>query len=120
MTRYKYGQFCEVYGKTLTNLLWEHVLCFDNYIDVGFVAKEIGISRPKAYKLIYEFLEKKYLVKQRMVGKTQLYRLNKEHPIVKIHLRNFRECGRMVVEKYKKPATHITNGPVGVISTKSI
>ena len=120
MTRYNYGQFCEVYGKTLTNLLWENVLCFEDYIDVGFVAKEIGISRPKAYKLIYEFLEKGYLVKQRIVGKTQLYKLNKEHPIVKIHLRNFRECGRMVSEKYKKSTTHTTNNVIGLASTKSL
>ncbi len=99
--KYNYGQYCEVYGKNLTNLLWEYMLCYSHAgFAVGDLAREIGISRPKAYQFIKEFLKKNYIAKDRVIGRTQMYMINRENTIVKIYLRNFRECLRMVADEY--------------------
>ncbi len=98
----KYGFYCEVYGSTLQNRVMEFLL--ENQLSdlaVGDVAKEVIISRPKAYQIIEEFQNKGYIIKSRIIGKTQLYKLNKENFVVKIFMRNFKECLRMVAEKYK-------------------
>ena len=63
------------------------------------MAKELQISKPKAYEIIGEFEKKGYLKKSRIVGKTQLYILNKENSRVKLFLNDFKECLRLVVEE---------------------
>jgi sugar-specific transcriptional regulator TrmB len=67
---------------------------------VGDMAKEVGISRPKAYAVIKEFDRKEYIKKSRIIGKTQLYLLNKENKRVKLFLRDFRECLRLIAEEH--------------------
>jgi len=96
----KYGIFCERYGKTLRNLVWEHFLTWSETTP-GNLAKEEKISRPKAYQIVKEFLEKGYIIKGRIFGRTQLYVLNKENAVVKIFIRNFNECIQSVVDEYK-------------------
>jgi len=96
------GQYCMVYGNTIPNRIIEHFLeCEYTGVAVGDMAKDIGISRPKAYQIVDEFLKKGYIVESRIVGRTQLYALNKETPVVKIFIRNFNECLKMVVNEYK-------------------
>jgi hypothetical protein len=102
--------FCEVYGFTLNNLVWGYLI--ENLrvgIAVGDMAKELGISRPKAYQIIEEFTKKKYTFKSRIIGKTQLYELNKDNNIVKIYIRNFKECIQGVVDEYKIKKNHSEN-----------
>ena len=100
MNNDKYGIFCEVYGCTLKNLAWEHFLtCSET--TAGDMAKDIGISRPKAYQIISEFEKRNYIKKGKIFGKTHLYSLNKDNSIVKIYKRNFNECLKMVVDEYK-------------------
>lgn len=98
--------FCEVYGDTLQNRIWSFILVFQGGTDfaVSDAAEDAGISRPKAYEIIAEFEKKGYVKKSRIIGKTQLYKLNKENPIVRIHLRNFNECLKMVIEEYRTDA----------------
>ncbi|MFA5797223.1 MAG: winged helix-turn-helix domain-containing protein [Candidatus Woesearchaeota archaeon] len=113
--KYDYGAYCEVYGKNLYNLVWEDLLIYsEGGVAVGDLARDIGISRPKAYQFIKEFLKKGYLVKGRVIGRTQMYIVNKENIIVKIYIRNFRECLKMVADEYKPK----TNGRVAA-SVKS-
>jgi sugar-specific transcriptional regulator TrmB len=97
------SSFIEVYGNTLRNIILEYIL-ENQDIDfaVGDMAKEVEISKPKAYQITDEFIKKGYITKSRVIGKTQLYKLNKESNIVKVYLRNFRECLKLVVEKYAK------------------
>ncbi|MGV8141676.1 MAG: winged helix-turn-helix domain-containing protein [Candidatus Woesearchaeota archaeon] len=110
MRLYKEDAFCDVYGYTLNNLVWGHFL--ENRgvgVAVGDMAKELGISRPKAYQIINEFVKKGYVIKSRTLGKTQLYKLNNDNYVVKIYIRNFKECLKMVIEEYKTKKNHSGN-----------
>lgn len=97
------GVFCETYGNTIHNRILEYVL-ENQDIDfaIGDMAKELGISKPKAYEVIKYFEVKKYIIKSRLVGKTQLYKLSKENKRVKLFLKDFKECLRLVVEEYSE------------------
>ena len=97
------GHYCKIYGNNTTNRVIEYFLeCEYTMVAIGDMAKDIGISRPKAYQIVDEFLKKGYVVKDRVIGKTQLYRINKENSIVKIFIRNFNECLNMVANEYSK------------------
>src|SRR3989338_2935626 len=94
------GKYCEVYGNTLDNQILEYLLeASDVDIAIGDMAKELGISKPKAYAVMAAFGSKGWINKTRLVGKTQMYHLNKDNTIVKIFLRNFDECLHMVVRE---------------------
>lgn len=108
------GAFCETYGATIENQVLEYLLeNQDLDLAVGDMAKELDISRPKAYDVIEDFEKKGYLVKSRVVGKTQLYKLNKANIRVKIFLRNFAECLQLVIDEHdgKKPTV---NAPMSI------
>lgn len=94
------GIFCEVYGVTMNNLVLEYLL-ENQDIDfaIGDMAKEIEISKPKAYEVINDFEEKNYVKKSRVIGKTQLYMLNKESKRIKLFMRNFKECLKIVIDE---------------------
>ncbi|MBS3122508.1 winged helix-turn-helix transcriptional regulator [Candidatus Woesearchaeota archaeon] len=94
------GIFCEVYGNTIHNQVIEYLL-ENQFIDfaVGDMAKELDISRPKAYQIIEEFEKKEYVKKSRIIGRTQLYKINKESDRINLFLKNFKECLRLVVEE---------------------
>ena len=120
MKFHEHDAFCDTYGRTLNNLVWGHFLTNANGgTAVGDMAKEIGISRPKAYQIIGEFLKKGYIKKSRVFGKTQIYSLNEENYVVKLFQRNFKECLTMVAEQYSKRKT-TSSASTGVsLSTKS-
>lgn len=94
------GAFCETYGNTIPNRVLEHLMENEDLdFAVGDMAKELQISKPKAYEIIGEFEKKGYVKKSRIVGKTQLYILNKDNSRVKLFLNDFKECLRFVVEE---------------------
>lgn len=97
------GVFCETYGNTISNQILEYIL-ENKDIDfaIGDMVKETGISKPKAYEVIKEFEKKGYVRKSRIIGKTQLYLLNKESKRVKLFLKDFRECLKIVVDEYEE------------------
>ena len=96
----KGGVFCEVYGNSIHNLVLEYLL-ENQGLDfaVSDVAKEVRISRPKAYEVVKEMEKKKFVRKNRVVGKTQLYILDKRNVLVKMLIRNFKECLRIAYDK---------------------
>ena len=53
----------------------------------GDMAKSLMCQIPKAYEVIKNFQDKKYIKKSRIVGMTQLYLLNKENPRIKLFLK---------------------------------
>jgi predicted DNA-binding transcriptional regulator len=114
MKFHEHDAFCDVYGRTLNNLVWGHFLTWRTGVAVGDMAKEIGISRPKAYQIVDEFLKKGYIKRDRIFGKTQIYLLNEEHPVAKIYIRNFKECINMVVEQYSTKKKTISNSSIRV------
>jgi len=94
------GVFCEVYGNTTHNRVLEYLLeNQDLDFAIGDTAKEVGISKPKAYDIMSEFGKKEYVKKSRIVGKTQLYVLNKENKIVKLFMKNFKECLNLIINE---------------------
>lgn len=96
------GAFCEIYGNTISNRILEYLL-ENQGLDfaIGDMAKELEISRPKAYAVIADFMLKGYVKRSRVIGKTQLYLLNKENLRVKLFSRDFKECLRLVAEEYR-------------------
>jgi len=95
------SSFCEMYGNTLRNRILEQLLeNQDLDFAVGDLARETKISRPKAYELMRNFEGKGFVKKSRIVGKTQLYILDKENPIVRLLIQSFKACLRLTVEKY--------------------
>jgi DNA-binding MarR family transcriptional regulator len=113
--------FREIYGNSISMRIIEFLM-EHQYTDfaVGDMARELKISRPKAYEIIDEYVKKQYINKTRIMGRTQLYKLNRDHPIIKIYLRNFRECIKMVIDEYSKKNNHSTTSRVSAIATKSI
>jgi len=104
------GIFCEVYGKSMHNLVLEYLLeNQDLDFAIGDLAKEVKISRPKAYEVIKELLKKKYVKKSRVIGKTQLYMLDKSNKRVKLLIRNFIECLKLAYEEKKIPMNQARN-----------
>lgn len=95
------GAFCEVYGNTIENRVLE-VLLENQFLDfaIGDMAKELKISRPKAYEVIKKFMKKGYVKESRIIGKTQLYLLDRNDARVKLFLKDFKECLKLVVEEY--------------------
>ncbi len=115
------GAFCETYGATIENRVLEYLLeNQDLDFAVGDMARELEISRPKAYDVVKEFKEKGYVIESRIIGKTQLYKFNKKNLRVKIFLRNFKECLRLVANEYNEESRPAISGPisVGVASAK--
>lgn len=116
------GVFCEIYGNTINNRVLEYLL-ENQYLDfaIGDMAKELEISRPKAYEVIKGFEERGYVRKSRKVGKTQLYLLNKENNRIMLFLKTFKECLKMVVEAHQKPSeSKDVNGVKGDSQRKAV
>jgi len=116
------GAFCEIYGNTLENKFLEYLLeNQDLDIAVGDAAREIRISRPKAYQIAEKFLKNNYIKKSRIIGKTQLYALSKENKRVKLFLRDFKECLKIIIEEHAENSNFVSNSKsFGAVSAKSI
>ncbi len=96
----KGGIFCETYGANARNIMLEYLL-ENQSLDfaVGDIAKQTGISRPKAYEIIKDFEKKGFIKKSRIISKTQLYLINKADSRVKLFIKDFKECLRFAYEK---------------------
>lgn len=116
------GAFCITYGATIENQVLEYLLeNQDLDIAVGDMARELSISRPKAYQVISEFEEKGYVQKSRIIGNTQLYKLNKENQRVQLFLHDFKMCLRLVAEESQKNhSALIHTARAGISSAKKI
>jgi len=97
----------EIYGDTIHNRILEYLLeNQDLDFAVGDMAKDLDISKPKAYQIMYDFEEKDYIKKSRIIGKTQLYVLNKKNKRIQLLLRHFKQCLQLVVEEDAEVLTH--------------
>lgn len=119
----KGGAFCDTYGKSIRNVILEYLL-ENQQLDfaIGDLAKEVEISRPKAYDIIGELEKKGFVIKSRIISKTQLYLLNKDNPRAKLLMKNFKECLRLVVEEHSESKAHISEQitRTGLASAKNI
>jgi DNA-binding MarR family transcriptional regulator len=94
------GMFCQIYGDSLRNRFLECLLQMGNLdFAVGDIAKEIKISRPKAYQIMNNFEKQGIIIKSRIISGSQLYELNNKSSQVKILKQSFKECLKLVVEE---------------------
>ncbi len=111
------GAFCETYGSTIENRILEYFL-EQQSLDtaVGDLARTVGISRPKAYAVVEAFLKKGYLKKSRIVGRTQLFILNKENDRVKLFRHDFKECLKITLDEHAAKGKSVGDGnlPIAV------
>lgn len=91
----------------------------DTDIAVSTIIEWSGISKPKVYQIVEDFIKKNYVIKSRIIGRTQLYKLNKNNPVVKIFIRNFNECLNMVIEENSKKNKNTINTKI-LVTTKNI
>jgi len=114
------GVFLEIYGNTILNRVWEFLLIrLDLDFAIGDMAREQKISRPKAYEAITRFERKGYVSKSRIIGRTQMYKLNLNHRIVKIYRNNFLECLKLSLEEASE-AKNYGGADVGAVSTRQM
>ncbi|MBU2637894.1 MAG: hypothetical protein KJ955_02890 [Nanoarchaeota archaeon] len=97
------GAFCKTYGDTIENRILEYIL-ENQELDfaVSDMAKGLGVSKPKAYEVIKDFETKGYIKKSRIIGKTQLYVMNRDNKRIQLFLKDFDECLRIIVEEYSE------------------
>ena len=107
----KGGVFCETYGLNIQNIVLEYLL-ENQGLDfaVGDMAKETRISRPKAYSMIKELEKKKYVKKSRVIGKTQLYKLDKTNKRIRLIIKDFKECLKLAYEEKKITMNQVRTG----------
>jgi len=112
------GIFCEVFGSSVRNRVIENLLSA-NYVGIAIpdLAEESGISKQRAYNIMYDF-EKKGLVKRyRIIGKTQIWIINEKNREIKILQIAFKECMKMVGKEYKEKYSHNNNKSRAKITT---
>ena len=94
------GAFSEVFGNTINNRILEYILeNQDLDFAVSDIVRELKISKPKAYEVIREFEKLQYVKKSRIIGKTQLYRINKNSKRMRLFKRIFKYCLRLIAEE---------------------
>ena len=118
----KFGAFCELYGKTIRNRVLEYLLEMKGLdFAVGDMTEEIGISKPRAYQIIKKLEKEGYVIKSRIVAGTQLYILNETSKRVKLLLKDFKECLKLVLEEHEeKPRSYTSARAIGVASARNI
>ncbi|MBU3905208.1 MAG: hypothetical protein KJ906_03605 [Nanoarchaeota archaeon] len=76
--------FVTVFGETPFIKSLDFFLTYDSFdYSKCQVADEIGIARMTMDKIWNELIEKNIIVKTRIVGRANMYKLNKKNPLVK-------------------------------------
>jgi DNA-binding IclR family transcriptional regulator len=116
------GIFCEIFGGSIRSQILEFILTFQSGdFAVSDIAEEVKISRPKAYEYSDKFEKQGYISKSRVIGRTQLYKLNKEHKHVKLLMRTFNDCLQLIVDEHTTKKNHADNpSSVGAVSAKNV
>jgi sugar-specific transcriptional regulator TrmB len=116
------GKYCEIYGNTLQNTVLEYFLeAYDSDMAPSEIYMIEKISKPKVYQIIDQLMKKGYVVKSRTVGRTQMYKLNRDNPIVKIYIRNFKECLNMIFDEYPAKKKQASSSLARVaVSTRNV
>lgn len=114
------GVFVEIYGDTLVNRVLEYFLeNQDLDVAVGDLAEDTDISRPKAYEIIAHLEKKGYVIPSRIIGRTQLYKINKENKRVQLLMRIFLEGLKVIAEEYtEKGRKKVRSAKVVLVSAK--
>ena len=100
MKKTKISIFCEVYGDNPRNRVLEHLLAIrESDFAVTELLEVLGLSKPTIYSTFEELLESNIIIKSRIIGKTQLYKLNIKSKKVKLLLNSFDGCLSYAIHK---------------------
>ena len=102
MENVEHGEFCKILGVTPKNVILEHFLSLRG-IDygIGDIAKIIGLSRATTYIVMKDLITEQIVKPSRIIGRTQLYKLNEDNPNVKKLIEMFNLLLDRIVEDYK-------------------
>lgn len=101
--KHYWGEFCNIFGPTPRNRVLEYFL-ESRELDhsASDVVKETGLNRSTAYLILEDLLNEKIFVPTRVIGKTQLYKLNMEEKKVIALIRAFDELLKGIVEEHTR------------------
>jgi DNA-binding Lrp family transcriptional regulator len=81
----------------------EHILTYTNLdFAVSDILDEVSISKPKAYTEISKLEQEGVIKKSRIVGGTQLFKLDLNNPIVLQLRKSFEECLKQTINEIKR------------------
>lgn len=76
--------FTSVMGKSPTIKILEYLMGWDQYdLTISDIARGARISRNSVYDVIKSLVKRKVVITTRVMGKSQLYSLNKSSPVVR-------------------------------------
>lgn len=85
MTNEEVGEFVRLFGDTPKNRILEFFLALRTLDQgIGDIADECNLSRQTAYSTMTELIKEKIIVQSRIIGRTQLYKLNLNNQNVKL------------------------------------
>ncbi len=97
-----WGEFCNTFGASPKNRVIEFFLEAEGLdFGIGDVAEETGLNRATAYNVMAELVEEKIIVSTRILGRTQLYKLNLGNPKVEA----LREVFKLLLERIAQEHT---------------
>ncbi len=84
------GFFCQTFGSSPRNRILEFFLEMrDTDYGIADIARNLDMNKATAYAAAEDLIEKKILIPTRIIGRTQLYTLNKKDMRAKIVLYAF-------------------------------
>ncbi len=96
MEENQWGEFCNTFGASPKNRVIEFFLEAEGLdFGIGDVAEETGLNRATAYNVMAELVEEKVIMSTRVLGRTQLYKLNLGNPKVEA----LREVFKLLMER---------------------
>ena len=82
------GEFCVLFGVSIRNQVLETFLESASIDLAGVdIAEFLDISKPSVYAAIKELEEQDFIKKTRVIGRTQLYTLNRDNPRIVLMLK---------------------------------
>lgn len=76
--------FLESFGDSPINRILDFLIVFDRFdYSMADISVKAGVSYSTIKILIKELLKKKIIIETRISGKSKMYKLNKENPLVK-------------------------------------
>lgn len=95
--------FCELFGATARNRVLE-IFLEGREIDngLGNVAEEAGLNRASVYNVASGLLKQGIIMPSRIVGRTQLYKLNFKNDEVRILSKSFDDALRLAAREVNR------------------
>lgn len=98
-----WGAFCELFGATARNRVLE-IFLEGREVDngLGNVAEEAKLNRASVYNVASGLLKHGIIIPSRIVGRTQLYKLNSKNDEAKLLSKSFDDALRLVAREIKR------------------